>query len=47
MNYNYRNGKYVFERDGVYFALTFEQLCDMLNTLIEIKQEKQNGEDDF
>ena len=43
MNYAYKNGKYVFENNGIYFALTFEELCDMLETLQTIKQEKENA----
>ena len=38
MNYEKRDDKYVFEKGGVYFALTLEQIGDMAKTLAEIQK---------
>jgi hypothetical protein len=53
MNYEKRKYKYVFEKDGVYFALTLEQIDDMTTTLAEIQKKERPvfkctiyGEDD-
>jgi len=40
MNYEKRKDKYVFEKDGVYFALTLEQIDDMAKTLAEIQKKE-------
>jgi len=29
MSYEFKNGKYIFNRDGVYFALTAKQVAEM------------------
>ena len=36
MNYEKKNGKYIFEKDGVFFALTPEQCEEMTALLVEI-----------
>ena len=53
MKYEKRNDKYVFEKDGVYFALSLEQIDDMAITLAEIQKKERpvfkcvvDGEDD-
>jgi len=42
INYTYKKGKYIFCRDGVYFALTLEEIYDMLGILSQIKQDIEN-----
>lgn len=36
MNYKYINGKYIFEKEGVYFSLTPEQAAKMLEILMDL-----------
>ena len=53
MKYEKRNDKYVFEKDGVYFSMSLEQIDDMAITLSEIQKKERpvfkcvvDGEDD-
>jgi hypothetical protein len=53
MKYEKKNGKYIFNKDGVYFALTVEQCDDMLHSILEIQRAENprwvcivDGEDD-
>ncbi len=39
MDYKKKNGKYVFNKEGVKFALTEEQVTDMRETLQKVEQE--------
>lgn len=39
MKYEKRKDKYVFNKDGVYFALTIDQIDDLAITLAEIQKE--------
>ena len=39
MEYEKKNGKYIFNKDGVYFSLTNEQVVDMSETLQRIELE--------
>lgn len=38
MKYEIKNGKYIFEKDGVYFSLTLEQVWLMSTFCNEIKR---------
>ena len=42
MNYEKQKDKYVFEKEGVYFALTLEQVDDMETTLAEIQKKERS-----
>lgn len=44
MDYIFKNGKYIFDKNGVYFALTEDQVKDMRNTCEDILGETLDEE---